>query len=79
MRFAPDLLPLTIYEPNSYRRSMKKAKLQIAHRDPDDVDILALALDPERPLWTNDRDFEDTTIQILTTAELLLIYSPKPA
>lgn len=58
---------------------MKKAKLQIAHRDPQDIEILALALELGRPLWTNDKDFEHTTIQTFTTAELLSIYFPKPA
>lgn len=79
VRFTLDLLPLTVYEPKSYRRSMKKAKLQIAHRDPQDIEILALALELGRPLWTNDNDFEDTTIQTFTTAELLSIYFPKPS
>jgi predicted nucleic acid-binding protein len=79
LRYALDLLPLTVYEPKSYRRSLKKAKLQIAHRDPRDVEILALTLELERPLWTNDKDFEDTTIQTFTTAELLAIYFPKPS
>lgn len=79
LRYALDLLPLTVYEPKFYRRSLKKAKLQIAHRDPRDVEILALTLELERPLWTNDRDFEDTTIQTFTTAELLAIYFPKPS
>ena len=79
VRFTLDLLPLTVYELKSYRRSMKKAKLQIAHRDPEDIEILALALELGRPLWTNDRDFEDTAIQVLTTAELLAICFPKPS
>lgn len=78
VRFTLAFLPLTTYEPKSYRRSMKKAKLQIAHRDPQDIEILALALELGRPLWTNDRDFEDTTIQTFSTAELLSIYFPKP-
>jgi predicted nucleic acid-binding protein len=79
VRFSLDLLPLTVYEPNSYRRSIKKANLQITHRDPQDIEILALSLELGRPLWTNDKDFEDTTIQIFTTAELLSIYFPKPS
>ena len=52
--------------------------MQIAHRDPRDVDVLALALALERPLWTNDKDFDDTMAQVLTTAELLAIYFPRP-
>ncbi len=79
VEFALGLLPLTVCEPKFYRRSMKTAKLQIAHRDPQDIEILALALELGRPLWTNDKDFEDTTIQTFTTAELLSIYFPKPS
>lgn len=79
VEFALGLLPLTRYESKSYRRSMKKAKLQIAYRGPQDIEILALALELGRPLWTNDKDFEDTTIQTFTTAELLSIYFPKPS
>lgn len=75
--YALELLPLTICAPKMYRRSLQKAKMEIAHRDSRDVDVLALAL--ERPLWTNDKDFDDTTVQVLTTAELLAIYFPRPS
>jgi len=40
---------------------------------------LALALALKRPLWTNDKDFGATTVQTLTTAELLAIYFPRSA
>lgn len=77
--YALELLPLTICAPKIYRRSLQKAKMQIAHRDPRDVDVLALAFALERPLWTNDKDFDGTTVQVLTTAELLAIYFPRPS
>jgi predicted nucleic acid-binding protein len=77
--YALELLPLTVCAPKIYRRSLQKAKMQIAHRDPRDVDVLALALALERPLWTNDKDFDDTMAQVLTTAELLAIYFPRPS
>lgn len=77
--YALELLPLTICAPKMYRRSLQKAKMQIAHRDPRDVDVLAFAFALERPLWTNDKDFDDTTVQVLTTAELLAIYFPRPS
>ena len=75
--YALDLLPLTVCSSKMYRRSLKKANMQIAHRDPRDVEVLALALELNQPLWTNDKDFKDTTIQVFTTAELLAIYFPK--
>lgn len=75
--YALDLLPLTICSSKIYRRCLKIAKIQISHRDADDVEILALALALNRPLWTNDKDFGATSIQTLTTAELLAMYFPR--
>jgi len=43
----------------------------IGERDPDDVDLLALALKLDIPIWTNDRDFEKTGVATYTTAQLL--------
>jgi predicted nucleic acid-binding protein len=77
--YALDLLPLTICSPKIYRRSLKGARIHIGHRDQGDVEILALALALKRPLWTNDKDFGATTVQTLTTAELLAIYFPRSA
>lgn len=53
------------------------SRIQITHRDPGDVEILALALALKRPLWNNDKDFGATGAQTLTTAELLAIYFPR--
>jgi predicted nucleic acid-binding protein len=35
--------------------------------------VLALALHLDVPVWSNDRDFEDTGVSQFTTAELLAI------
>src|ERR1700683_5273567 len=43
-------LPVTIVEPASYGSSLAEAKKRIARRDPDDVEILALALQRRIPL-----------------------------
>jgi len=75
--YALDLLPLTICSRTIYRRALKTSRIQIAQRDPGDVEILALALALKRPLWTNDKDFSATSVQTLTTAELLAIYFPR--
>jgi predicted nucleic acid-binding protein len=64
-------LPVTIIEPASYARSLSEAKRRIGRRDPDDVDILALALQFRIPIWSNDKDFEDCGIQWYTTEHLL--------
>ena len=69
--YALDLLPLRPYPPRAYRASVVAARKQIADRDPDDVDALALALRLDVPVWSNDRDFEGTGIERMATAELL--------
>ena len=71
LHYALDLLPLRPYPPRAYRASVVAARKQIADRDPDDVDVLALALRLDVPVWSNDRDFEGTGIERMTTAELL--------
>ena len=64
-------LPITIVQRNEYAGSLSEARRRVGRRDPDDVDILALALHLQLPLWSNDRDFEGTGIEVLTTEYLL--------
>lgn len=64
-------LPVTVVEKPIYASAVPQARKLIAHRDPDDVDVLALALHLGLPLWSNDNDFERTGIDWYTTAELL--------
>jgi len=64
-------LPVTVVEQAVYSSSLAQARRLIAKRDPDDVDVLALALHTKLPLWSNDNDFEATGIEWYTTAELL--------
>jgi predicted nucleic acid-binding protein len=64
-------LSVTIIEDAVYASSLSRARKLIAQRDPDDVNILALALHTGLPLWSNDNDFEETGVEWYTTAELL--------
>jgi predicted nucleic acid-binding protein len=64
-------LPVMVVEQSVYSPTLARARRLIARRDPDDVDVLALALHMKLPLWSNDNDFEDTGIEWYTTAELL--------
>ena len=66
---ALDLLPLTVYEESAYAGFMESASKRI--RDPKDVDLLALALTLEWPIWTNDSDFENTGVSFFPSAVLL--------
>jgi predicted nucleic acid-binding protein len=64
-------IPLTVVEPDDYEAKREEAFRRIGHRDPDDVDLLALALARDLPVWSNDDDFEDTGVEWYTTAEIL--------
>jgi predicted nucleic acid-binding protein len=54
-----------------YAAAIPEAKKRIEQRDPDDVELLALALAFNIPVWSNHNDFEDTSVQWLTTEKLL--------
>jgi len=64
-------LPVTIVEGSEYEGKLPAAKRRIGKRDPDDVDVLALALHLNVAVWSNDNDFENTGVEWHTTAELL--------
>jgi len=71
LRLELELLPLTIYEKDSYQSQIAEAAKRIGDRDPKDVDVLALALTLGYPLWSNDHNFEGTGVVLFTTASLL--------
>jgi predicted nucleic acid-binding protein len=64
-------LPVSIVAAEIYARSIALARRRIGKRDPDDVELLALALHFKVPLWSNDNDFEECGVEWFTTAELL--------
>jgi predicted nucleic acid-binding protein len=64
-------LPVSVVERETYARAVVLARRLIGQRDPDDIEILALALHLKIPLWSNDNDFRDTGVEWYTTAELL--------
>lgn len=66
-------LPVTVVERPRYEAKLPTARRRIGKRDPDDVDVLALALTLGLPVWSHDNDFEDSGIEWHTTAELLKI------
>jgi predicted nucleic acid-binding protein len=65
------LLAVRECEPNEYASRMQAAKKAIARRDPDDVELLALALAFNIPVWSNDSDFRNGGADWYTTARLL--------
>lgn len=64
-------LPVTIVSRSRYAASLKEAIRRIGSRDPDDVDLLALTLQFQIALWSNDRDFEKLRVDLFTTERLL--------
>ncbi len=68
---ALDALPIEIIPANTYRNKMDTARKQIGQRDPDDVDLLALALAENIPVWSEDKDFESADVEHFTTAKIL--------
>jgi predicted nucleic acid-binding protein len=83
-RLAPDLvllaaatLPVTTVRRSAYAASLAEARKRIARRDPDDVELLALAIQLKLSLWSNDNDFENTGVVWYTTASLLAALASK--
>jgi predicted nucleic acid-binding protein len=68
---AAGAFPVKVVARMKYKASIPEAVKRIAQRDPDDVELLALAIALEIPVWSNDRDFNGTGAEWLTTEALL--------
>jgi len=64
-------LPVTLVERSAYEGSIDDAQRRIGQRDPDDVELLALALAHDLAVWSNDNDFADAGVKWFPTAALL--------
>ena len=64
-------LPVVIVDREHYAESLHEARRRIGPRDPDDVDVLALALHLRAGVWSNDNDFDAVGVEWYTTAQLL--------
>jgi len=64
-------LPVRVVAREDYAAAVPQAEKRIGERDPDDIDLLALAVQLQIPVWSNDNDFEGTGVEWYTTAELL--------
>ena len=70
-------LPVTTVPRAVYASSMAEARKRIGRRDPDDVELLALAIQLKLPVWSNDNDFGETGVVWHTTAWLLAALEAK--
>lgn len=67
------LLPLQIYSHQLYYDFFDIASKRLAERDEDDVELLALSLKLQAPVWSNDRHFQHSGVEVYSTAKLLKI------
>ncbi len=67
------LLPLRIYKREFYAEFLTIASKKLAESDEDDVELLALSLKLEVPVWSNDRHFQQAGVEVYSTAKLLKI------
>ena len=67
------LLPLLIYQQKFYADFLDKASKRLAESDEADVQLLALSLKLKVPVWSNDRHFQHSGVEVYTTAKLLKI------
>jgi predicted nucleic acid-binding protein len=70
-------VPVTVVPRTTYLRSLPEARKRIGSRDPDDVELLALAMQLRIPVWSNDNDFGNTGVVWYTTASLLAALETK--
>lgn len=67
------LLALEVYDPADCRATFQKAERLMKDRDPEDVDVVALALKLQAPIWSNDKDMDASGLDVYTTAWLLKV------
>ena len=71
MLAALDVLPVSWVEADQYRAREGEARNRMASRDVDDWPIVALALALALPIWSQDKDFEQSGLPVYTTGTLL--------
>ena len=67
------LLPVRLHREEDYKTYMPEAFAELKDRDPDDAHVLALAKSQGLPIWSNDRDLANVSVECFTTARLLRI------
>ena len=65
------VLPLHLHPEQEYIVHLDKARRSLAGRDLDDAHLLALALEMDLPIWSNDRDLVGHGVECLPTARLI--------
>ena len=68
---AVSALPVTVVPAVLYKRKLAEAARRMRDRDPEDVELLALALQLRIPIWSNDEDFSVARAPWFTTTALM--------
>lgn len=69
---ALSLLPLIVCDIDFYKSKINHANKLIEKRDPNDVHLLALSLNLNCPIWSNDNDFKGLGIKVYSTLDLIM-------
>ena len=64
-------MPVDWQQPDLYEPCREEALQRVGQRDPDDWPVVALALALNLPVWSQDKDLEETRLRVYTTGELL--------
>jgi len=67
------MLPLRSFSEAYYKSHFSNAHKFLGDRDSDDIHLAALALKEKIPIWSNDKDFENLSVPVYTTAQFLKI------
>ena len=68
---AVSALPVIVIPKSVYKRKVAEAERRMRERDPEDVDLLALALHFRVAVWSNDDDFSAGRVPWFTTSALM--------
>jgi predicted nucleic acid-binding protein len=71
MLAALEVLPVSWIEGDRYAAQEEEARRRMASRDVNDWPIVALALALSLPIWSQDKDFEQSGLPVYTTGTLL--------
>ena len=65
------LLAIEEYERRQFEDALPEAERRLGRRDPEDVELPALALKLNILIWSRDSDFRDSGVEWYTTARLV--------
>jgi len=68
---ALSVIPVEWQPPEVYEPQREEAERRIGQRDPDDWPTVAVALVRDLPIWSQDKDMQESGLIVYTTGDLL--------